>query len=72
MTHTVFDQVRALIERLSPEPVCDDCISDRLGLPAGEHVHHKTTELSAMPGFERQKGPCSLCTAEKPVIRRKP
>jgi len=71
MTHTVFDQVEALVKRLAPEPVCDDCISERLGLSASEHVQHKTSELSGMSGFERQKGPCSLCTDDKMVIRRK-
>lgn len=29
---TVLDKVRGLIERLSPEPICDDCISERLGM----------------------------------------
>lgn len=71
MAHTVFDQVKALIQRLAPEPVCDDCISERLGLSVREHVNHKTTELSGMVGFERQKGACSLCSADKMVIRRK-
>ena len=72
MTHTVFDQVKALVERLAPEPVCDDCIADRLGLSVPHHANHKTRELAGMPRFERQKGPCSLCSADKLVIRRKP
>lgn len=32
----VLDQVRALIERLSPEPMRDNCITERLDLSAGQ------------------------------------
>lgn len=43
---TVEDQVRGLIERLSPEPICDDCISERLGLSVRQQANHKTRELA--------------------------
>lgn len=67
---TVLDQVRALIERLSPEPVCDDCIADRLKLSVRQHANHKTRELAGSDGFERRIDACSLCGATKKVIRR--
>jgi len=67
---TVLDQVRRLIERLSPEPICDDCISDRLGLAVRQHANHKTRELAGTNGFERRKDPCAICGATKLVIRR--
>lgn len=67
---TVLDQVRGLIERLSPEPVCDDCITERLGLSVRQHANHKTRELAGQGGFERKKDVCSLCGATKEVIRR--
>lgn len=67
---TVLDQVRALIERLSPEPVCDDCIADRLDLGVRQHANHKTRELAGQGGFERRKDACALCGATKIVIRR--
>lgn len=67
---TVLDQVRGLIERLSPEPVCDDCITERLGLSVRQHANHKTRELAAQGGFERRIEACSLCGATKKVIRR--
>lgn len=65
---TVLDEVRRLIERLSPNPVCDDCITERLELSVRQHANHKTRELSGQDGFERRKGECSLCGADKLVI----
>jgi hypothetical protein len=65
---TVLDKVRGLIERLSPEPICDDCISERLGLSVRQHANHKTRELAGTRGFERRKDACSICGGEKKVI----
>lgn len=68
---TVLDNVRKLIARLAPEAVCDDCIAERLQLSVRQHANHKTRELAGADGFERRKGPCSLCGGEKLVIRRR-
>ncbi len=67
---TVLDEVRAFVGRLSPEPVCDDCIAERLNLTVRQHANHKTRELAGSDGFERRKGTCSLCAGEKLVIRK--
>ncbi len=67
---TVLDQVRGLIERLSPAPVCDDCIAERLGLSVRQHANIKARELAGQGGFERRIDSCSLCGATKKVIRR--
>ena len=67
---TVLDDVRALVTRLSPEPVCDDCIAERLDLSVRQHANHKSRELAGSGGFVRSKGPCSLCGADKLVIRK--
>ena len=68
---SVRDEVRGLIERLSPAPICDDCISERLGLSVRQHANHKTRELAGTRRFERQIGPCAICGATKKVIRAK-
>jgi hypothetical protein len=68
---TVLDQVRGLIERLSPEAICDDCITERLGLSVRQHANHKTRELAGSNGFERRLEPCAICGAIKKVIRRR-
>lgn len=67
---TVLDEVRALIERLAPAPVCDDCITERLGLSVRQHANHKTRELAGSHGFERRRDACALCGATKIVIRK--
>ncbi|QJU60288.1 hypothetical protein HL653_23390 [Sphingomonas sp. AP4-R1] len=68
---TVLDQVRALIERLSPAPVCDDCINDRLDLSRCERADHKSQELAGTAGFERRIDACALCGATTKVTRAK-
>ncbi len=68
---TVFDQVKALIERLKPEPICDDCIAERLNLAARQYANQETRELAGMGGFERQIGACAICGGRKKVIRAK-
>lgn len=67
---TVLQDVAAFVTRLAPEPVCDDCIADRLHLSVRQHANHKTRELAGSQGFERRKGHCSLCGGDKKVIRR--
>lgn len=66
---TVLEKVRGLIERLSPEPICDDCVSERLGLSVRQHANHKTGELAGIGGFERRNDTCSICGNVKKVIR---
>jgi hypothetical protein len=56
-----LDQVRRLIERLAPNAICDDCITERLGLSARQHANDKTRELAGSNGFERRLEPCSIC-----------
>ena len=67
---TVLDRVRAFIARLAPEAVCDDCIAERLELSVRQHANHNSRELAGSGGFVRSKGPCSLCGADKLVIRK--
>ena len=67
---TILDDVRALISRLSPQAICDDCIAERLHLSVRQHANHKTRELAGTGGFERRKDACSLCGSEKLVIRK--
>lgn len=68
---SILNRVRALIERLSPQPICDDCITERLGLSDHQHIDHKTRELAGMAGLERRQDVCALCAETKPVIRKR-
>lgn len=68
---TVLDDVGRLDSRLSSEPICDDCIADRLGLSVRQNVSRTTRELAGTDGFERSKDACSICGAAKPVIQHR-
>ena len=67
---TILDEVRALVARLSPRPVCDDCICERLHLTVRQQANWSVRELAGSEGFERRKAECSLCGSIKLVIRR--
>ncbi|AYJ85441.1 hypothetical protein D3Y57_01815 (plasmid) [Sphingomonas paeninsulae] len=67
----VLDDVERFVVRLSPEPVCDDCIAEKLDLSVRQHANHKTRELAGSNGFERRKDVCSLCGGTKLVISRR-
>jgi hypothetical protein len=67
----VLKDVRALIERLAPEPVCDDCITERLGLTGSQNAEERTQELAGERGFERSVEPCAICATTRKVTRRK-
>lgn len=71
LSMTVLEQVRALIERLSPLAICDDCIAEKLGLSVRQHANQKTRELAGTAGFERRQEPCSMCNSLKKVIRKR-
>jgi hypothetical protein len=64
-----LENVRNLIERLSPTPICDDCVAERLALNAGQHASRHARELAGSAGFERRRDICSLCSTEKLVTR---
>lgn len=67
---TELARVRAFIGRLAPQPVCDDCIADRLELSLRPPAHHRARELAGTDGFERRLDDCVLCGTNKTVIRK--
>ncbi|WP_395335123.1 hypothetical protein WBP07_27745 [Novosphingobium sp. BL-8A] len=68
---TELHVIEKLVTRLSPEPVCDDCIAQTLGLPPSENAEQAVRELVGSNGFERIKDICSLCGEMRPVTRLK-
>ena len=62
--------IRRFVERLAGEPVCDDCLTDRLSLSVRTQANQATRILSGEHEFERLKAPCALCGATKMVLRR--
>ena len=65
---TVLDQVHRFIERLSPAPVCDDCIAAWLAPDMRQAAGNSAHELAGTAGFERRMDACSLCGETKKVI----
>lgn len=66
---TIAGQIAALIKRMDGVALCDDCITDRLGLSVRSQANAVTRAISGVDGFERIKSPCSLCGTAKTVIR---
>jgi len=67
---SALDDVRGLIARLSPAPICDDCLAEKLSLQGRQHANQKARELAGSNGFERRRDICSICYGEKLVTRR--
>lgn len=67
---SVLEAVGALIARLSPAPICDDCVAEKLDLPSRQHANQKARELTGRNGFERRRDICSICYGEKLVTRK--
>ena len=65
------DRVEALIVRLAPEPICDGCIVEKLGLAGLHQASQRTRELGGMRGFERCQVACATCGENRSVIRRR-
>ena len=66
----MIDAIRKLIERLAPEPVCDECITARLELDDPQAANIAAHELAGSNGFERHRDKCALCNVEKQTTRR--
>ncbi|MDO7843575.1 hypothetical protein [Sphingomonas immobilis] len=66
----VRDEVLALIERLSPSPICDDCVAEKLNLPTRQQASYRTRLLAGSKGIERRRDICSICYGEKLVSRQ--
>lgn len=68
---SVLDEVRGLIERLSPERVCDEYVAERLQRSKIGQANKKTRELAGFHGFEQKLDVCSLCGAPRTEIRQR-
>lgn len=66
----MVDRVHAFISRLSPSPVCDACVAERLGLRDTRAANIKVREVVGTGGYERRRDICSLCFNERLVTRR--
>lgn len=63
------EHVRALVMRLAPDPICDACVAERLGLESAGRANPATRLVGGVEGFERRRDICSLCYGERLVTR---
>jgi len=63
-------RVRGLIERLAPQPICDDCIAEKLDLAWTSQANQAAREMAGGEGFERRSDICSICCAPRVVTRK--
>jgi len=68
---SISGRVEALVRRMDGAPLCDECITDRLDLSSLAQAAIVTGTAGGTNGFERLKGPCSLCGEARIVIRHK-
>ncbi|RHW16853.1 hypothetical protein D1610_14165 [Sphingomonas gilva] len=65
------DKIKGLITVIAPEPICDACIVERLGLSALHQASHRTRELARSRGFERCQDACGTCGKSGSAIRHR-
>jgi len=66
---TVLERVRGLIERLAPQPICDECVAEKLDLPWMAQANQAARELAG-DGFERRSDICTICGGPRVVTRK--
>lgn len=63
-----INRIKAFVERLKPERVCDDCIAERLAI-TGTAVATVINELVGRTEFERTVGACAFCQDNRQTTR---
>jgi hypothetical protein len=64
---TVLERVRGLVQRLAPQPICDECVTEKLGLTWTSQANQAARELAGTKGFERRSDICAICCASRIV-----
>ena len=67
---TIAWRVNEFITKRKPLAVCDDCIASSLHLSRRQQSARVTGALETTSDFVRETDECSICGAEKKVIRR--
>lgn len=68
---SVPQSINDFITRHKPNPLCNKCIADGIGLEnKGAHPAQVTGALATTSDFDQEAGICSICKSRKKVIRR--
>lgn len=67
----IYNRIRAFVERLSPELVCEACVVERLEIREEQMAASIIHELTGHAEFERELGPCAMCGEVTQTTRHK-
>lgn len=65
----VEERIARFLEEQEGAAFCDDCLPKRVGLKNRHQARNATSALGAAAKFERRRGTCSACSAEKTVTQ---
>jgi recombinational DNA repair protein (RecF pathway) len=66
----MFEKVKNMIARLSPNGICDDCLANGVKLEKRADARAFSRQLLGTGGFERRKDQCCMCGSTKQVTRK--
>ncbi len=66
----MFEKVKKMIARLSPNGICDACLCTSLKLAKKAEAARFARELIGAGGFERRKEKCCMCSSVTSVTRK--
>ncbi|MGV7120436.1 hypothetical protein [Sphingopyxis sp. 550A] len=71
MMTVILNQIRRLVERLSPAPACSGCLTERLADVDESSVGIALNELAVRRGFGWTQDVCGLCGKTRQVIGKR-
>jgi hypothetical protein len=63
------ERVHKFLTDRTPAPVCDDCIASNAAVTPRQQVNPIAGAFGLTTDFDRAKGTCTICKAEKLVTR---
>ncbi|MBB6125402.1 hypothetical protein [Sphingobium subterraneum] len=66
----ILVNIRRLVERLKPAPICDACVAERLEIGVSDTLRAGIGELAGERDYQRERSRCSLCDTEGMAIRK--
>lgn len=64
---TQMERYKALLRRIAPNPLCDDCSAQKLGFSQRQRAYQLSSAVAASSNFQRQRDICYSCKSSKLV-----
>lgn len=65
-----LERIRQFVTRISPLPICEECVSEHVPDISAQDVHLTLSELAVERGFDRARAVCGLCGHERLVVEK--